>query len=345
MTNIESKVTVREAALTFTSYAWLKLLFLLHHIHDTECGCYGVTSLDDPLTVLDLYIPTQEVTTAFVSFTEDLAETTDNFLDRNVQPRQWQRIWIHTHPGNSASPSSKDVETFDQLMSGCDYSIMFILARDESWSCRLRTRLGPYSITRELPLFVDWNIAECPPLDIPSLITTLKERCLPPTPPAPPSFTTTDGRVIGRHYRAIEASYTRSIVCPRCRSKNFNLYHCDGCHKNVGTCCYSFRDNLCDTCAKAPIYRTCEHCRTTNCGPLTRCSDCHAAVCRLCCIEDKAGPLCLECVEERTEPFDRTKARKKSNSPTGEHLAALDDPDIALFQSLAADENNYDRWI
>ncbi len=44
------------------------------------------------------------------------------------------RIWIHTHPGNSPQPSLMDLRTFATSFGQCDWSVMMILAEDDSTS-------------------------------------------------------------------------------------------------------------------------------------------------------------------------------------------------------------------
>ncbi len=53
------------------------------------------------------------------------------------------RIWIHTHPGNSPEPSLMDLRTFATSFGQCDWSVMMILAEDDSTFARLQFRTGP----------------------------------------------------------------------------------------------------------------------------------------------------------------------------------------------------------
>ena len=72
-----------------------------------------------------------------------MAEFFDEQIDAGRRPEQFGRIWIHTHPGDSAQPSHVDEETFSRVFGPCDWAVMFILAREGETYCRLRFRAGP----------------------------------------------------------------------------------------------------------------------------------------------------------------------------------------------------------
>ena len=50
---------------------------------------------------------------------------------------------MHTHPGDSASPSGTDEETFARCFGNSDWAIMFILARGGQTYARLALNTGP----------------------------------------------------------------------------------------------------------------------------------------------------------------------------------------------------------
>ena len=55
----------------------------------------------------------QEVTPVTVRFADDaVADFFDNCVDRGLHVEQFSRIWIHTHPGESVTPSGTDEENF-----------------------------------------------------------------------------------------------------------------------------------------------------------------------------------------------------------------------------------------
>lgn len=142
--------------LRFTADAWAMLVYLCHR-GDTEIGGFGITPPEDQLLVNEFFVPTQQTTSVTVAFNDE--SVADFFEDQVVagrKPEQFGRIWIHTHPGNCPSPSSVDEETFVRVFGGCDWALMFILARGGATYARLRFNAGPGG-TMELPVEVDFH--------------------------------------------------------------------------------------------------------------------------------------------------------------------------------------------
>ena len=76
-------------------------------------------------------------------------------VDLGLPPERFARVWIHTHPGNSASPSCVDEETFVRSFGRSDWALMFILAQGGQTTARLRFHVGPGGDC-ELPVDVDF---------------------------------------------------------------------------------------------------------------------------------------------------------------------------------------------
>lgn len=192
-----------EGGLTFSPLAWLKLLFFLH-AGDTEIGGFGLSAApavapgparrvpggdadaprsqaEDPsgglLDIEDFITVRQRVTMASVAFEDDaVADYFDTMADRGLHPAQCGRIWVHTHPGQSAQPSGTDEETFSRVFGGCDWSVMFILGRTQQTYARLSfpaTRTSPGAALL-LPVRVDWarwpHLAADPAADLPAVM-------------------------------------------------------------------------------------------------------------------------------------------------------------------------------
>lgn len=142
---------------TFSPRAWLKLQHLCHAVQ-TEVGGYGIaTDPEDPLYVDDVLVPKQACTFASVEF--DMADAAGRFEDLAVaglQPFQYSSVWVHTHPGDSASPSGTDEETFACEFTG-PWAVMFILARGGATTCRLRVTATGMEVDRDLDVVVDWR--------------------------------------------------------------------------------------------------------------------------------------------------------------------------------------------
>ncbi len=106
-------------------------------------GGFGISDANDLLLVQDLVLVEQccsEVTVAFDD--EAVADFFDTQFDQGLRPEQFGRIWVHTHPGDSAEPSSVDVETFARVFGRCDWAVMFIIARGGETFAELHWRQG-----------------------------------------------------------------------------------------------------------------------------------------------------------------------------------------------------------
>ena len=145
------------ARLRLSPYAWAKLLFL-RDLGDTEVGGFGISAADDLLAIEDIRLVDQLCTSFTVKFDDQsVADYFDRCVDQGLQPEQFARIWIHTHPGNSAKPSSTDETTFARSFGAADWSVMFIVASGGQTYARLHFRAGPGG-DLELPVEVDFDL-------------------------------------------------------------------------------------------------------------------------------------------------------------------------------------------
>jgi len=143
--------------LTFEPRAWLKWLFLAH-AGPTEIGAFGLSAEDDPLRVEDLIVVKQSASAVTVAFDDTaVAELFDGMADAGIPPKRFARIWLHTHPGASVTPSSVDEETFTRVFGHCDWAVMGILGKTGRVSARLRFGAGPGGAL-EIPFEVDWSL-------------------------------------------------------------------------------------------------------------------------------------------------------------------------------------------
>ena len=111
----------------------------------------------DFLLITDILLPKQTCSSVSVAFDNDsVADLLDEQVDRGHRPEQVLRIWCHTHPGDSPQPSATDEQTFDRCFGGCDWAVMFILARGGDTYARLRFGVGPGGEI-ELPVAVDYD--------------------------------------------------------------------------------------------------------------------------------------------------------------------------------------------
>lgn len=72
------------------------------------------------------------------------------------KPEQFMRIWAHSHPGDSPTPSCTDEETFARVFGPSDWAVMFILAKGGQTYARLRFNTGPGGHML-IPVTVDYS--------------------------------------------------------------------------------------------------------------------------------------------------------------------------------------------
>ena len=141
--------------LRFSSYAWAKLLFLRDR-GDTEVGGFGISAEDDLLLVEDVRLIGQQTTIVSVEFDDEaVADFFDEQVDAGLPPERFFRLWLHTHPGDSAAPSSVDEETFQRVFGRCDWAVMAILAEEGQTYARLRFNTGPGGQI-DIPVRIDY---------------------------------------------------------------------------------------------------------------------------------------------------------------------------------------------
>lgn len=161
--------------LTFHPLAWIHYQWFCHR-GPTEVAAFAVTSDPlRPLYITHMCFLKQTAYTAFVEL-DDAAvhDHLNDWLDRDLQPYQINRIWCHTHPGVSPHPSAQDWDTFSRLCGQMDWAVMMILAKGGACHCTLRTAskvttttTGPFNTTstttervtsdKNLHVAVDWT--------------------------------------------------------------------------------------------------------------------------------------------------------------------------------------------
>ena len=142
--------------LRFTPTAWAKLQFFCH-CGETEIGGFGVSPSWDLLLVEEFVTIRQQTSVVTVAFDDDaVADFFDDQVMEGRRPEQFARIWLHTHPGDSATPSCTDEETFARVFGPSDWAVMFILARGGQTYARLRFNTGPGGQLL-IPVMVDYS--------------------------------------------------------------------------------------------------------------------------------------------------------------------------------------------
>jgi hypothetical protein len=141
--------------LIFSPAAWLKWQFLCH-AGPTEVAGFGLSSPHNPLYLDDILLIQQRATSVTVAFDDHaVADLFDLMADRGISPSRFGRVWLHTHPGASVSPSGVDEQTFVRCFGGCDWALMGILGRTGRTYARLRFNAGP-GTSLVISTRVDW---------------------------------------------------------------------------------------------------------------------------------------------------------------------------------------------
>lgn len=146
------------ASLRFTAYSWAKYHYL-RDLTSNEVTCFGITDEDDPLLVRDLWVPKQEVSVATTELDDESFAISVEEMGKMAPPSTFTRIWLHTHPGSSATPSSTDRTTQSTTFSTCEWHVMGILARDGQTHCEM-SWWGPDRkslLSAKIPMEVAWH--------------------------------------------------------------------------------------------------------------------------------------------------------------------------------------------
>lgn len=99
----------------------------------------------------------QEVSCVSVKFDDEaVSQFFDQQVDLGRKPEQFARVWLHTHPADSPSPSITDQETFRRVFGGCQWALMCIVAQDNSTYARLSFNVGPGGSIL-IPVEVDYS--------------------------------------------------------------------------------------------------------------------------------------------------------------------------------------------
>jgi hypothetical protein len=144
--------------LKISPYVWAKMRYM-RILGQTEVGGFGVANNPEkPWSITDFATVPQKCTCSSCYFDDvGVADFTEEMVDKEMQPFQFLRIWVHTHPGKDPHPSDTDEKTFNERFGRCDWAIMLILAEEGTYYCRLQFNMGSRG-SIEIPIKVDWSI-------------------------------------------------------------------------------------------------------------------------------------------------------------------------------------------
>lgn len=137
----------------FSPAAYQKIVYFLQK--DVEVGGFCLTDGD---LVTDFIVVEQESSGATFDFTkEGIEDYLDEMTNLGYTPKECFRIYLHSHPGNSAEPSGPDWENFYKLMGSYPWFCMLIIAKDQSKYGYIKLTQG-IGVECEIDWDVDWTI-------------------------------------------------------------------------------------------------------------------------------------------------------------------------------------------
>ena len=122
---------------------WLKLQYLCG-VGPTEIAGYGIGDDDDPLHIVDFCLIKQKATSVSFEFDDvALIRHCEEHQEAGISIEQCFRVWVHTHPGNSATPSGYDWQVWGSNLAKEPWKVMMILARGGEVTSHMRVGGGP----------------------------------------------------------------------------------------------------------------------------------------------------------------------------------------------------------
>lgn len=145
--------------------AWFKMIVMRNAGHREMAG-FGVTDSEDPFTIDDIFLVKHEADAGSFDFDPDAMNAfqvrmKDEF---GLEPDQCMRIVVHTHPGQSATPSTVDWKNFGEELANQDWSIQLIFGKGNpdgqttpeiDATLRVRTLPAFHQESNQAPIWVD----------------------------------------------------------------------------------------------------------------------------------------------------------------------------------------------
>jgi len=120
--------------LIFDPKVWSKLVYMRDR-GPTEISGFGVSDPNYPLHVIDFKLVPQKSISIFTEFEDrGLANYLEDMCAAGIEPARCMRIWIHTHPGMSPTPSSHDEETFERVNAESTWGVMCIVSDNSEYA-------------------------------------------------------------------------------------------------------------------------------------------------------------------------------------------------------------------
>lgn len=147
-----------QITITVSGLLWFKAKYLANQ-HQVEVGGWCIApDKDKPFEVHDFKLTKQESTVGSIDFDDEgTVEFMEDELEAGLEFDQFMRVWIHTHPGDSASPSPLDRTTFRQLADTLPYVVMLIISKSGSATAEIGYKLptGQF-VSMPCGIRIDW---------------------------------------------------------------------------------------------------------------------------------------------------------------------------------------------
>lgn len=145
----------------FSPYAYQKVIYMRDK-GGTEVSGFCITDPDDKDLITDFQLVKQTCTSVTTEMDkEGLSDFVTNMAEQDIAPSECMRVWLHTHPGSSPSPSGTDEKTFGELLASFPYIVMLIIARGGA-------KFGRIGFTQGCGGYadVDWDVDWAVPAEI-----------------------------------------------------------------------------------------------------------------------------------------------------------------------------------
>lgn len=143
-------------SLRLSPLAALHWQFLAHAVK-TEATAFGITNENDGLLVESLWVPKQECSVVTTETDDgEFNEMAEWAYDNQIAPHRIGKIWLHTHPGTSPTPSGTDEKTFIEKFGNCDWTVMGILAKGGDNYARVKFKAGG-GHSFQIPIITMWE--------------------------------------------------------------------------------------------------------------------------------------------------------------------------------------------
>ena len=123
----------RPLEVVFTLEAWAKIEHFVKKSKSDEVSGFGIGSVDNPMKVEDFHLIKQVVGGTHTEIEGPaLAEHVALMARQGIEPFRCMRVWIHSHPfsSNTPSPSGTDTDTILNVLGEADWAVMVIVSSE-----------------------------------------------------------------------------------------------------------------------------------------------------------------------------------------------------------------------